>query len=121
MTTKRSLEEIADDCLKSIYYDEDTGQVRADPEFLRYASMELVGALREAADAARQEERIGQLNVADPLVRVIDMNVSLDIPDTTPLRDVLPGVWPVWRDLRQLVISLRDPIYSSPNGDEPKP
>lgn len=34
---------------------------------------------------------------------VLAINEPLDIPDDTPLRDILPGAWPTMGDLRRLV------------------
>jgi hypothetical protein len=39
----------------------------------------------------------------DPFRRVVALNEPLDIPADANLRDVIPGVWPSWGQLKTLV------------------
>ena len=47
---------------------------------------------------------------ADPFMRLVRMNAPLNLADDRPLRDILPGVWPTWGDLKELI----DAILSEP-------
>jgi hypothetical protein len=44
------------------------------------------------------------LNVMDTFARAYSINKDLNISDETPLRDILPGVWPTFGELRELYI-----------------
>lgn len=66
-----------------------------------------------ASEPTTPDKRIRQLErqvralkkAADPFVRVyrINLPISDGWPDDTPVRSIIPGVWPTWGELKALV------------------
>ena len=47
--------------------------------------------------------RTTEEKIIEPFERLLAIQISPDLPDNKPLRDVMPGIWPTLGDLRRLV------------------